>query len=183
MNNHHYFIAVKLPQEVKAFLKEWTDHHQSKYPFNRWVYPEDYHITLAFLGMVEEEKKEEIVRTLKESLVDAGSFTLTLNQFGTFGLMNKPRIFWIDVEHSDDLMRIQKKVFSEILNLGFRLDTKPFRPHITLARKWIGERDFDEKALTKVEDGILFSVKEVVLYETHLNAKPKYIQVASVELK
>ena len=183
MNKNHYFIAVKLPQEVKKFLKEWTENNQMNLPFNRWVYPEDYHITLAFLGMIEDGKKDEIIRTLKEVLLDTKSFQLTLNQFGTFGLINKPRIFWIDVEISEELLRIQQNVFTHILKLGFQLDTKPFRPHITLARKWVGEDNFNQKVLTKVDREDSFTVNEVVLYETHLNMKPKYVEVASVYLK
>lgn len=184
MNGHHYFAAIKLPQEVKDFLKNWTEQHKEVFPFNRWVYYEDYHITLAFIGSIEEEQGiETIVQKLKTILNDKKSFPLILNKIGTFGPTNKPRIFWVDVEESEELLHIQEKVFSEILNLGFKLDTKPFRPHITLARKWASKDEFNESSLTKIKESFTFTINEVVLYETHLDKLPKYHEVASFKLK
>ncbi|RKI99580.1 RNA 2',3'-cyclic phosphodiesterase, partial [Butyricicoccus sp. 1XD8-22] len=58
-NNHHYFFAVKLPDEVKTFMSEWVQKNKREYPFARWVHPEDYHITLAFLGFAEEQKLQK----------------------------------------------------------------------------------------------------------------------------
>ncbi|WP_158582969.1 RNA 2',3'-cyclic phosphodiesterase [Lysinibacillus yapensis] len=183
MGKHHYFVAVKLPAEVKAFLQNWVKDHQEEFPFGRWVHPEDFHITLAFLGFAEEEMKQKLVRSLPGILGQEPTFTLKLNKIGTFGAVKKPRIFWADTEHSDDLNRIQQKVYRQCIDIGFELDKKPFRPHITLARKWNGDQDFNPEKLTEIGGQLAFTVNEVVLYETHLDQTPKYVEYAVFPLR
>jgi len=186
LTRHHYFFAVKLPKETKEFLYEWIQTRKEGFPFARWVHPEDYHITLAFLGFAEKPKLERVMEKLKPILEKEASFTLTLNSLGVFGPKKEPRIFWADVEPSEQLFAIQKEVFEQCVETGFELDKKPFRPHITLARKWDSLNAFDTKTLVPIreEDGKTFSfnVKEIVLYETHLKQTPKYYEYATFPL-
>ncbi|HWK21862.1 MAG TPA: RNA 2',3'-cyclic phosphodiesterase [Ureibacillus sp.] len=182
MSKHHYFLAAKLPNNVKEYLKEWVEVNKVDFPFAKWVHFEDYHITLAFLGFAEENMKQEVIDKIPEVLRDEWPFTLTLSKIGTFGPHKKPRIFWADVEHSEDLNQIQKKVHRQCVNIGFDLDKKTFRPHITLARKWQGESDFEIETLKEFENSLSFTVNEVVLYETHLDKTPKYHEYAVFSL-
>lgn len=182
LSKHHYFLAAKLPKEVKEFLKEWIEANKIDFPFARWVHHEDFHITLAFLGFAEENMKQEVIETMAQVLIDENPLTLTLNKIGTFGPHKKPRIFWADVEQSEELIEVQKKVYRQCTNIGFQLDKKPFRPHITLARKWHGEEDFDIGTLTNFDERLSFTVDEVVLYETHLDRTPKYHEYARFSL-
>jgi len=182
MSKHHYFLAAKLPNNVKEYLKEWVEVNKVDFPFAKWVHFEDYHITLAFLGFAEENMKQEVIDKIPEVLRDERPFTLTLSKIGTFGPHKKPRIFWADVEHSEDLNQIQKKVHRQCVNIGFDLDKKTFRPHITLARKWQGESDFEIETLKEFENSLSFTVNEVVLYETHLDKTPKYHEYAVFSL-
>lgn len=183
MERHHYFFAAKLPAEAKAFLKHWVKAHQEEFPFGKWVHSEDYHITLAFLGFADEKLKQQAIDSLPEVLAGEEAFTLKLHKIGTFGAVKKPRIFWADTEHSEDLNRIQQKVHQQCRNIGFELDKKPFRSHITLARKWNGEQDFDAASLKEIQDRIAFTVDEIVLYETHLDRTPKYVEYAKFPLR
>ncbi len=52
----HYFFALELPESCKNKLNEWAGTIKEAYSFKSWVHPEDYHITLAFLGFAEEER-------------------------------------------------------------------------------------------------------------------------------
>lgn len=175
---HHYFLAVKLPKEIKSFLQNWIDDKREKYPFTKWVYPEDYHITLVFLGFVDERKRDELIKKVKELLSKENSFQLTLSQLGIFGLTKSPRIFWAGVNESKPLHALQKKLYDECVKMNFQLDKKPFNPHITLARKWDEQFDFQKEKLIPITTNegkqLSFFVKEIVLYETHLNKRPKY---------
>lgn len=178
MTKHHYFIAVKLPQETKQFLDSWIEERKGDYPFARWVHPSDYHITLAFLGFAEKSKLELLMEKLEPLIEKESTFTLTLNSLGTFGPHKAPRIFWADVEASEQLNELQSSIDRLCKEIGFELDTKPFRPHITLARKWNSGDSFGAASLSQIreEDGKTFSfnVTEIVLYETHLECTPKY---------
>nr|WP_106782468.1 RNA 2',3'-cyclic phosphodiesterase [Lysinibacillus timonensis] len=179
---HHYFFAVKLPNEVKTFLSQWVQMHKETYPFARWVHPEDYHITLAFLGFAKEAQLNKAIDSMGPLLSEDVSFPLTLDQIGTFGAPKSPRIFWAGVKESDELKQIQKKVFNMCLETGFELDKKPFKPHITMARKWKSDQPFEKGNVTVLKtsegDDFIFNVNEIVLYETHLDKTPKYNEFA-----
>lgn len=184
---HHYFFAVKLPKEVKGFLNKWVEQHRTDFPFDRWVHPEDYHITLAFLGFAEKNQLTDATNKIRERLNEVNQFYLTLNKTGTFGSPKSPRIFWADVLPSEELANIQKSVYEQCIALGFELDKKPFRPHITLARKWKGEQPFDVNSLTEVKtdngEMISFLVSDIVLYESHVEETPKYKEIETIQLK
>ncbi|MFJ8236542.1 RNA 2',3'-cyclic phosphodiesterase [Ureibacillus sp. NPDC094379] len=182
---HHYFFAVKLPKEMKDFLNGWLQSNKGDYEFGRWVHPDDYHITLAFLGYAEEKKLQDAIETMSTVLSEQPSFSLTLDQLGIFGPIKSPRIFWAGVVESEQLSEVQKKVFTQCLKLGFELDKKPFRPHITLARKYKGVSFFSAEKLKSIRTEnhtFEFEVGEVVLYETHLDQSPKYKEFARFPL-
>lgn len=182
----HYFFAVKLPDEAKQFLKRWVEINKLQFPFKRWVHYEDYHITLAFLGFAEQEKLEQAISGVYQALVDFEPFKLTFNELGVFGNKTSPRIFWAGVNESETLSMIQKKVYNQCKETGFELDRKPFRPHITLARKWNSEQSFSKGKLSPVTiegESLTFQVKEIVLYETHLDKTPKYQEYHRFKLK
>ncbi|KGR79383.1 RNA 2',3'-cyclic phosphodiesterase [Ureibacillus manganicus] len=177
-NNHHYFFAVKLPYEVKTYLNRWVQMHDAHYPFKRWVHPEDYHITLAFLGFAEKEMLDQVLSKVADLLKNEDSFELTLNKLGIFGPAKSPRIFWAGVKESDEINLLQKKVFKACLDTGFKLDKKPFKPHITIARKWGIEKPLEHEKLPELKNSeggdFSFTISEVALYETHLDQSPKY---------
>jgi len=118
---------------------------------------------------------------------NAKKFRLEINQLGTFGREQSPRVLWADIEYSSELHDIRNKVFSACEQAGFKLETRPFRPHITLARKWTGEEAFQSDKLViwkKLQpDSLPFQVSEVVLYRTHLNQLPKYEAIAIFPLE
>lgn len=174
----HYFFAVKLPPEAKNFLNNWVDEHKENYPFKNWVHQEDYHITLAFLGFAEQEMLQKVIEKVKFILENETSFNLSFHKLGIFGKETMPRIFWAGVFESDSLSTIQKKVYNQCIDVGFSLDKKPFRPHITIARKWSSNETFHLDSLKKLIQGndeiFKFHVNEIVLYKTEMNEVPKY---------
>lgn len=171
--NPHYFYAVKLPIEIKLRLQEICSQLKENFPFKNWVHHEDYHITLAFLGNANREQLEASIHFVQQALALQDSFSLTINQLGTFGKSDSPRIFWAGLEKEAHLFRTREHVFHACRKADFILETRPFHPHITLARKWLGSSSFEHDLLKKIET-LHFEAKEVVLYETHLEKVPKY---------
>ncbi|WP_147532663.1 RNA 2',3'-cyclic phosphodiesterase [Bacillus marasmi] len=177
----HYFYALKLPNEVKQKLNEYCQSIQSEFPFSRWVHKEDYHITLAFLGHAPQDKLETTKMLIKAAISEFKAFPLTIQSLGTFGRSDAPRIFWAGIEPAPSLVDVRAAVFSACEQAGFKLETRPFHPHITMARKWQGDASFPlstaelEKYFTTP---ISFQAQEIVLYQTHLDKSPKYEAVA-----
>ncbi|NMD72738.1 RNA 2',3'-cyclic phosphodiesterase [Bacillus sp. DNRA2] len=181
----HFFYALKLPAETKSQLNKYCQQLQGELPFLRWVHGEDYHITLAFLGDAPVEKLELSKQFIQEQLSDDAEFSLTIQSLGTFGRKDSPRIFWAGVEQEPRLDAVRAAVFSACTQAGFQLESRPFHPHITLARKWKGEAPFPltaEQLRLSFAEPIHFLAKEVVLYQTHLDKVPKYEAIATFRL-
>lgn len=180
----HYFYALKLPHEVKLQLEKICN--QLQFPFDRWVHQEDYHITLAFLGYANKEQLHASLHFVREMLVESHSFPLTIDHLGVFGKKDSPRIFWAGTEPEERLSKLRKLVYDACHKAEFQLETRPFHPHITLARKWTGDIPFSDSILTQknpfVQDTINFQANEVVLYKTNLVKVPKYEVVESFRL-
>ncbi|WP_254842750.1 RNA 2',3'-cyclic phosphodiesterase [Bacillus sp. MRMR6] len=178
MNQTHYFFALKLPSETKMVLGEHMDKLREIMPFSRWVHPEDLHITLAFLGHAPLDQLESAVRNVEKAIQRVNPVKLQIDKLGTFGPINSPRIFWAGTEDNADMQLVRERVFKACLDAGFKLETRPFKPHITLARKWIGENTFKQDLLNKGQSlqpiPLELTVRDVVLYQTHLQKTPKY---------
>ncbi|OIK08992.1 2'-5' RNA ligase [Bacillus sp. MUM 116] len=174
----HFFYAAPIPEEIKLIMKEHCEKLKVSLPFHRWVHHEDLHITLAFLGFAPQEQLERSKENVRNKLMGTDSFTLKINELGIFGREESPSIFWADTIKSEELQLVRKKVFSACEDAGFQLETRPFRPHITLAKKWTGDEPFHQKRFDVWKDlqpePIAFSVSEIVLYQTHLQKTPKY---------
>ncbi len=181
----HFFFAVSLPEEVKKELHKQCLAIKESFPFQRWVHQEDYHITLAFLGAAAEDKLEKAKKLALTELNGQKAFPLQINQLGVFGRVDSPRIFWADTEQEERLHTIRNIVFSACLEAGFKLETRAFKSHITLARKWAGSHPFEEEHLKNNpfdKAPLTFQAQEVVLYQTHIDRIPKYEKIAAFPL-
>lgn len=185
---NHYFFAIRIPEETKLIMKNHIEQFRKDIPFSRWVHYRDIHITLAFLGAAPYERLLAAEKNVKEAIQDAHSFTLKMDTLGIFGVEASPRVFWADTGESQELQTIRKKVFTACEAAGFQLETRPFRPHITLARKWNSASPFQKEFLDvwneRQPEPLHFQVSDVVLYQTHLNKTPKYeaIKVFSLQI-
>jgi len=183
----HYFIALPLPDEVKQFLQEKVELLKKQLPFQRWVHREDFHLTLAFLGDCEPDKLAECWRDCEIALQNERCFLLQLNEFGIFGRRDQPRIFWSAPMPEERLIMVQAAVAAACKKNNFALDERPFRPHITLARKYRDENPFTEEKLQSYQSMLNelppFYVKEVALFETRMDQEPKYAIKEQVYLK
>lgn len=186
-NKKHYFYAVKIPEYNKKYLNQWIEENIDRSLFEKWVHPLDFHITLAFLGYAQKNDLYKLTDEIRYSLIKTSGFPLTISHFGTFGKPNNPRIFWAGVYDSQHLYEIQNTVFDHCMRAGFQLDQKPFRPHITVARKFKGVEPFKlsniRSLAEETESWRTFIVSEIVLYQTNLHQTPKYEEIEKIQLQ
>jgi RNA 2',3'-cyclic 3'-phosphodiesterase len=96
----------------------------------RAVHPENYHITIAFLGEVDEPALD---RLLAVPPVRTGPVDLALDRLGGFG---RARVAWLaPTRMPSALTALEQVLWRRLENAGFKRETRPFRPHLTLARK------------------------------------------------
>lgn len=186
--NHqtHFFFAVDIPEETKQIMKEHCEQLKRKIPFSHWVYYEDLHITLAFLGGAPSDKLKRAEKNVAEAVRDSNSLKLAINKLGIFRRNDSPRIFWADTIECNELQALGKQVYTACKDAGFDLESRPFRPHITIARKWQGEEPFQSEILDIWKElqpePLKFNASTVVLYQTHLHKMPKYEAITRIHL-
>jgi RNA 2',3'-cyclic 3'-phosphodiesterase len=139
------------------------------------------------LGHIDaDDQLKSLSKLVKDKIVNLPPFSLSVKGLGVFGKKDTPRIFWAGIEDSSSLIYLQKQVFHACQEIGFNLDSKPFRPHITLARRWKSDKPFvtPELFLEAIHnEHQTFIVKEIHLYQTHLDRFPKYEAIDVFHLK
>ena len=100
----------------------------------RWVPPSNLHITVWFLGEVREPRVEPLLASLTPPL-DARSFTLRISGGGAFPTSGAPRAIWLGLATGrEELVGVHEQLGGRLVPLGFEAETRPFSPHLTIAR-------------------------------------------------
>jgi 2'-5' RNA ligase len=127
------FAALDLPDQVRHSIAELIAKLQSKSRSPRWIKPENLHITLKFIGHVGNEKLEPIRNAL--SLIHATQpVELHFRGMGFFPNERRPRAFWCGIASSSNLGELAANIDRALVPLGIEAETRPFTPHLTLAR-------------------------------------------------
>jgi len=177
------FIAVGLGEAASMVLERWQAEAEQMLSFAKWVHPEDYHITVQFLGDTKQEIFEQLVPALKEAMSKIEPFSSELSGTGTFGTANAPRVLWAGVRGDiPALENVVEAVLSVTKPLGFIPEDRPYRPHITIARKYRGQEAFniDSTHVFQPMEEIAWSVDHLAIYKTHLDQKPMYEKLALI---
>lgn len=122
------FVALYLPEAIRTNLSIIC----SGLPKARWVAPENFHLTLRFIGEVDEDDIQEIDDAL--SRISASTFDVSLSGVGYFGTGRAARALWVKVVPSRELVSLGSKVESALVRAGCRPEARKFIPHITFAR-------------------------------------------------
>ncbi|WP_246590672.1 RNA 2',3'-cyclic phosphodiesterase [Paenibacillus sophorae] len=174
------FTAVRLSPELRGAVGGMCRTLSRELSFAKWTHEEDYHITLQFLGDTDPRSIPELVSALKEAAADCRPFTLSLREAGIFGPPAAPRVLWAGVGgETDRLQELHNRIVAATLPLGFHAEERAYKPHVTLARKYRGERVFNSghlNAFKQEADALHMSwrVEEWVLFVTRMHKKPMY---------
>ncbi|MEM3396001.1 MAG: RNA 2',3'-cyclic phosphodiesterase [Thermoplasmata archaeon] len=128
---HRAFIAVEIEpsEEIKSIWKQLRETGCEL----KLVNLNQIHITLRFLGNIEEKAVEEISGVIK-SCASPKEFVVKLRGMGAFPNLNYINVVWIGISNPAELERMSTCINEKLLELGFPKEDKPFAPHITLAR-------------------------------------------------
>jgi RNA 2',3'-cyclic 3'-phosphodiesterase len=176
------FVALPLPDSMKPMVHQWSQGLRSVLPFQKWVHPSDYHMTLKFLGDTAAERVERIKEAVRRSVKGMTPFELELEGLSWFGRPSSPSILWAGVQgDTAELQRLHKMVESAMEAVGFAKEEKSFRPHISLARRYVGKTSMEvgqvaglAEQLRSGTGEVAWRVDHVVLYESHLGRSPMY---------
>jgi 2'-5' RNA ligase len=122
------FIAIEFPDELKKQLEGM----HTDIPGSRWVPMEQIHLTLSFLGEVDDATLDPLTGAL--ATIKAPGFDLCFSGTGCFPDRRRPRALWVGLEPEPLLNSLASLVREAVLACNIPQEERPFSPHITLAR-------------------------------------------------
>lgn len=168
------FVAVELPLSVRELVAERARLLREEFPRVRasWERAEKMHITLKFLGEVDEARLTKVQNAITQEAKDFQPFEISIEGAGAFPPRGVPRILWFGAkDESESLSGLQRKLENEFARIGFKKENRKFHPHITLARVRTpdGVRDLREKHEQLDFHSDAFMVNEIILIKSELS--------------
>jgi 2'-5' RNA ligase len=135
------FIAVELDPTLKQAIAGVQDtlkrelHRLTPGVRMQWVRTDSIHLTLKFLGDIEESQVGGILQALENAGRDQAPFSVDVKGFGVFPDLRGPRVLWMGLSgHTDRLTCLAGSIDAALTPFGFHVEHKPYTPHLTLAR-------------------------------------------------
>ena len=186
------FIAIELPDELKLGLTRLQEQLKSgsQAPV-KWVDPYSIHLTLKFLGNIGTDMVGKVTRALEEAAQGISPFHLEAKGLGVFPSLKRVQVVWVGVTGEfDRLSQLQQRIESSLATLGFAAESRPFTPHLTLARLRDRARPDERQSLgqliasTSFETAYSLDVDSVHLMRSQLTREGAiYSRISSVKLK
>ena len=174
------FVALALPENLAEQLERMC----LGLPGAAWVPPENFHLTLRFVGEADGREAADLDAAL--SGVSGAPFELSLTGLGQFGNGRKTRSVWAGAQPSQELSALQSRIERAVQTAGFEPESRKFHPHVTLARFSTNPGSklrtyFAQHALFRT---LPFRVAQFHLYSSHLGkGPPQYSREASYPLE
>lgn len=177
------FVAINLPDETRAAVHDALSPLRDAVPELRWIGAERLHLTVRFLG----DQPAELVHALADVLADATrksvTMTLALAGVGAFPGFKRARVAWLGVEYEPKLELLYHDVETACMSLGFEVEGRAFRPHLTLARIPVRLPEARARDLQRAARGIRFRtttpVTSVDLMQSDVSAGTSRYSVVS----
>ena len=173
------FVGIGMPVEVSERLTALREPVEEV----RWVGAEKMHLTLRFIGEVDEHRIESLAVGLDG--IDVARFEMRVEGVGVFPSRRRPRVLWAGVAADEELWSLQTRVEETLRLLGVKAEENPFHPHVTLARLKRVDPHWARSFLHRHHRfiGGVFSVPSFHLYQSRLSKSgARYEKMATFSL-
>lgn len=166
-----------MPPAVRDELGRVMEHLVASLPGARWVPPQNIHLTLAFLGWVDEGRISEISGAIGSAVADHVDFRVRLGELGAFPTLRRARVIWAGLDDpTHGTSALADSVAGALEPLGFEREARAFAPHLTIARFKVPR----PVTLDATPEPIAFPVERISLFESHLRRPaPVYEELAT----
>lgn len=153
------FIALEIPEDVRSEIARSAAAMEKTWSAGRLIPPENYHLTLAFLGEIPESRAADVISAMEAC--PSPPPTLAVEGFGRFRHRGGD-ILWRQVRGGNTLSSLQRRLTRELTRRGFALEKREYSPHLTVARKVILSRS----ELPDTGEALFFSVRAMTLFRS-----------------
>ena len=173
------FVAINLSKTLQDSLLRLIEEFRGRLRHGRtrvsWVKAGSLHLTLKFLGGIEEKMVPDILQKLDDAVSEVRPFPMAFGDLGIFPNLNQPRVIWVGVQKGEgEVCRLQKNVEDRLSELGFKAEKRGFSPHLTLGRiKALGSRGEVLRSLRELNQPEIGEIKvtKVSLMKSTLTPK------------
>ncbi|MFL0246100.1 RNA 2',3'-cyclic phosphodiesterase [Candidatus Clostridium stratigraminis] len=178
------FIAIDFDKNIKAYLENIEAELKNYCNKGSFTSIDNFHITLAFLGELEESTVSGVIKAMENSASKFTPFLLTFDKIGNFNKGNS-NILWMGTSYSEKLTSLHKKLCINLKKEGIDYDEKPLKPHITIGRQVILNKEIIEIANSlNLDHQMKILINSITLMESkRINRKLTYVPLAEVSLK
>ena len=168
MNTIRSFIAVEIPEQVRSDITRMINKFARQDFSVKWVKHDNLHITLLFLGDIDNEFLQNSIKTLTDIALKEKSFEMSLKKLGAFPNNHLPRVIWIGTETGKtELITLQKAVEDSFTAIGYKPEKRKFDPHLTIGR--VRERiSIADKIFATEYESLTFKIESLVLFKSTL---------------
>lgn len=167
------FAAVDLPERVRERIERGIEPWRDRLPGGRWVRPENWHVTVKFLGRTFPRLVDVVHRACREAAAVIRPFRVGVEGMGVFPGSGRARVLWVGLDDRDGGLPALARALDDRLADDFPPEKRGFSPHLTVARfnpPAVVREHAEELAGTEF-DVEPFGVGELVLYRSHLSPK------------
>jgi 2'-5' RNA ligase len=178
-----FFVAIDLDDPARAAIAE--EQKRLIRAFGRadrslrWVRPDQMHLTLVFIGNVEDERAPIVIDMMRED-IGMPPFTIAFARIGVFPPHGAPNVLWLGIGGgADAAIAVQRAVAERLEKVGVPRERRPYYPHLTLAR-WRTSRPSDRRRVadaSRDDEVARVDVGAVTLYRSHLSSKGSTYEV------
>lgn len=168
------FIALELSDEARAELARIEEVLKKSDADVKWVKPESIHLTLKFLGYIDEGKIAPISEKIKKIASGASPFDIALGGIGVFPSWRQARVIWIGVEEgSEKIKTLAGQTEEAMAEEGFEKEKRSFKSHLTLGRvrSSKNKEKLEKEALSAEVKPAKSHISKMVLFKSDLSPK------------
>lgn len=176
------FIAVDISEEARRKTAVYVKSLREKFPQARvsWDKPEKLHLTLKFVGEIDDEQLAELIEATERTAKEFAPFKLQIAETGVFPSTRQAKVLWLDVKDEKEKLRELNQVLeNECANLGFKREKRSFKAHLTIARLRERANELVKTHLKQNFQPIEFEVSELIIYQSELRPTGSIYSVIS----
>jgi 2'-5' RNA ligase len=182
------FVSIEIPEDIKDNIEKSIGEMKVALQPIKWVDKKNQHITLKFLGWVEDRKIDDLTGSLTDLAKDFGTIKVSFAGLGVFPDAKRPRVVWVGIDEGGDrVKKLAERLEDRLSKEGYREgEDREFSPHLTIGR--IKEK-IDAEALSsyieknKKADFGGFVVKNISLMKSTLRRSgPIYEEIKKIKI-
>ena len=185
------FIAIELPQDIRTHLAGLQNELKKAGADVKWVEEANIHITLKFLGEVNDQQLAEVKKVLEGAAYASKQFSMRVSSLGAFPKVSFPKVIWVGIDKGDaETQHIVQDLEDRLVRLGIPQEQRPFSSHITIGRT---RSELNRVRLAQELDSLAgqlagqtqeFNVTKITLFKSTLTPKgPLYEVIKEAPLK